>query len=386
MVVKMEMESHPTGIEEPPEAAVPMEIESSGDQNATTNTNTTTTTTGRLRRKASSRPKLHPTVAVIKMERDPIEEAEAIIAVEIVSSGDQSAIEEPEPEAIIPNETLSSGTGRLRRKVASRTESWYPQPLPPPRRGTRKRELPTYFTSLSPPQAEDIPARARKKRRLEEPLPTKRVRTRATTTDEDARKTASPDVADDTGEENANAESVSDTQPNSVATRATGHWTPDEDAKLTSAVANTSMKKHKTDWVAVAAQVPGRTRGQCRDRWKLVLDPSIDRTPPGHTGQWVEDEDIKLKDAVQRHGVKNWVAISALVPGRTKKQCRYRWHVVINCGIDRANGHTGKWTPDEDIKLKDAVRTYGGKNWVLIAELVPGRTNLQCRKRWRILP
>jgi hypothetical protein len=46
----------------------------------------------------------------------------------------------------------------------------------------------------------------------------------------------------------------------------------------------------------------------------------------GHTCKWVEDEDIKLNDAVQTHGDNNWVAVAALVPGRTKKQCYSRWH------------------------------------------------------------
>jgi hypothetical protein len=32
-------------------------------------------------------------------------------------------------------------------------------------------------------------------------------------------------------------------------------------------------------------------------------------------GTWSEDKDIKLKDAVQRHGGKDWGAIAALVPG-----------------------------------------------------------------------
>jgi hypothetical protein len=51
--------------------------------------------------------------------------------------------------------------------------------------------------------------------------------------------------------------------------RATGppyrEWIPEEDAKLTSAVKTTGKKKYgedeyKTDWVAIAVQVPGRTR------------------------------------------------------------------------------------------------------------------------------
>jgi hypothetical protein len=70
-----------------------------------------------------------------------------------------------------------------------------------------------------------------------------------------------------------------DTQSNSVATRATGHWTTDEDAKLTSGVANTLKKmwgiEYKVDWDAVAALVPGRTNKTCSDRWKNGLNPSM---------------------------------------------------------------------------------------------------------------
>jgi hypothetical protein len=363
MIVKMEMESHP--IEESLEAAVPMEIESSGDQYATT----TTTTTSRLRRKAASRPNLNPTVAVIKMERDPIEEAEAIIPVEVVSSGGQSAIEEPEPEAIIPNETLSSGTGRLRRKAARRSEPLFI------RRSPRR---------LGKAAAEDAPAR--KKPRLEEPLPT--------TTNESAGNTAStdvsvvlspPDAAADDDDANTNAESVTDTQPNDVASGTTGSWTSEEDAKLTNAVTNTRKKKYgkeyKTDWVAGATLVPGRTRQQCWCRWKYVLVSNIDPAN-GRKGGWTEDEDSKLKDAVQTHGGKNWIAIAALVPGRTQKQCCRRWHDVLSHSIDRASGRKGEWTEDEDDKLNDAVQTHGGKNWIAIARLVPGRTRNQCRNRW----
>jgi hypothetical protein len=33
---------------------------------------------------------------------------------------------------------------------------------------------------------------------------------------------------------------------------------------------------------------------------------------------------------------------------------------------------TGKWTSDENGKLKDAVKTHDGNNWFAIARLVPG--------------
>jgi hypothetical protein len=112
------------------------------------------------------------------------------------------------------------------------------------------------------------------------------------------------------------------------------------------------------------------------------LDRSIGRES-GLTGRWTEDEDSKLKDAVQTHGGKEWGVISALVAGRTNNQCRCRWRDVLDPSIDQANGRTGRWTEDEDTKLKDAVQTHGGKDWGLIAALVPGRTKRQCCNRWK---
>jgi hypothetical protein len=66
------------------------------------------------------------------------------------------------------------------------------------------------------------------------------------------------------------------------------------------------------------------------------------------TGEWAEDEDSKLKDAVHTHGDKKWGAIAELVPGRTADQCWRRWKYVLDPSIDRANGRTAKWAEHED--------------------------------------
>jgi hypothetical protein len=253
----------------------------------------------------------------------------------------------------------------------------------PPRKSTRQRQSPGYYAQL--PQDEEIPAPARKKQRLEEPLPTTR--------DEAARKTASPDLsvgfsppaADD--DNDANADSVTDTQPNAGGSnRATRRiWTFEEDAELTRAVTNIPKKmygkQYKTDWPAISELIPGRTNRQCNNRWKDVLDPSKGRAN-GRTGKWTAIEDSKLTDAVQTHGDKDWVAIAALVLGRTRNQCYQRWHDVLEPTTGRASGRKGKWTEDEDIKLKDAVQTHGDKDWLAISLLVPGRTKKQCYQRW----
>jgi hypothetical protein len=68
-----------------------------------------------------------------------------------------------------------------------------------------------------------------------------------------------------------------------------------------------------------------------------------------------------LKDAVQTHGGKNWGLIAALVLGRTKSQCKSRWHTVLDSGIALTAERTGKWTKDEDSKLKDARKKKNNK-------------------------
>jgi myb proto-oncogene protein len=135
------------------------------------------------------------------------------------------------------------------------------------------------------------------------------------------------------------------------------------------------------NWEKIAALVPGRSEMQCSSRWHDALVSNIDPMT-ACTGRWTAVEDIKLKDAVQTHGGKDWAAIAALVPGRTKLQCRMRWKDALDSNIDPTTVRAGKWSEDEDKKLKGAVLTHGGKNWDKIAALVPGRTKKQCNKRW----
>jgi hypothetical protein len=266
-----------------------------------------------------------------------------------------------EAEASIPTENAGDDpdlnpTFAACRKAAKRTRPW----------DLAVEEL--ELVSSQPPQDEDIPAT--KKRRLEESI--------SASTDEAAAKISSVDTAVrlPAAAEHADAVPVRSTQ-------ARRYWTPEEDTKLTSALANTcNMKRTSINWVAVAALIPGRTNSQCRDRWRTSLDPHIDQAS-GHKGIWTAVEDNKLNNAVQTHGANNWKEIAALVPGRTKRNCQDRWKKILDPSIGRANGRTGAWSEDEDSTLKDAVQTYGGKSWGAIAALVPGRTESQCLHRWR---
>jgi hypothetical protein len=154
-----------------------------------------------------------------------------------------------------------------------------------------------------------------------------------------------------------------------------GRWIREEDVKLTEAV-----KKHGTHWVVVAAQVPGRTNDQCRARWTQTLDPTNGKK----TGKWALREDAKLTEAVKKHG-NDWLSVAAMVPGRTNQQCMSRWTKTLDPAywmkdkwtpaLDSIYGKiAGKWTPAEDARLTEALKRHG-KDWVSIAAMVPSRTN-----------
>lgn len=111
-------------------------------------------------------------------------------------------------------------------------------------------------------------------------------------------------------------------------------------------------------WGELAVLIPCRTKGQCKSRWRRVLDSSIDQSNRIRiTGTWTTDEDAKLMEAGKKHG-KHWVAAATVVPGRTDKQCHNIW---VNA-LDPANGKKGEWKPEEDANLADAVEKHG-KHW-----------------------
>jgi hypothetical protein len=79
---------------------------------------------------------------------------------------------------------------------------------------------------------------------------------------------------------NVNADHA-DTDP-VKGTRVAGQWTPEEDAKLNSAVMKYRKKKsgkeYRTDWASVAALFPYGTKSKCRNRWRFVLDPTMNQS------------------------------------------------------------------------------------------------------------
>jgi hypothetical protein len=232
-------------------------------------------------------------------------------------------------------------SGMLRRKAARRTEPWYlvSPPLPPQSRTPARKsgearstghsvlQLPSYLASPPPlplpppppPQDEDKDIPATKNSRLD-PI-TESIA--AVTNDGIV-----IDLCGDSDDVEKPKPSISRrkaprAKPSTTRRKAprAGAWTQAEDMTLKNAVQMHSDSKNGKDWFAIMALVPGRTKGQCMSRWNDYVKHNMDVADYRRTGQWTEYEDLKLMDSIRTHGVKDWVLIATLVPGRTKKQC-----------------------------------------------------------------
>ncbi|XP_028168253.1 myb protein [Ostrinia furnacalis] len=93
-------------------------------------------------------------------------------------------------------------------------------------------------------------------------------------------------------------------------------------------------------------------------------------------GRWTKEEDKRLKMYVKMYN-ENWELISAQFSDRSDVQCQQRWTKVVNPELVK-----GPWTKEEDEKVVELVAKYGPKKWTLIARHLKGRIGKQCRERW----
>ncbi|XP_058199967.1 uncharacterized protein LOC131314974 [Rhododendron vialii] len=146
-------------------------------------------------------------------------------------------------------------------------------------------------------------------------------------------------------------------------------WSRREDKELLRII----QERGISDWIDIAVLLgTNRTPFQCLARYQRSLNASILKR------EWTEDDDDKLRAAVETFGEGNWQLVASTLEGRTGTQCSNRWIKSLHPARQRV----GRWTLDEDKRLKVAVMLFGPKNWNKIAQFVPGRTHVQCRERW----
>ncbi|XP_060930984.1 v-myb avian myeloblastosis viral oncogene homolog-like 2a [Limanda limanda] len=112
----------------------------------------------------------------------------------------------------------------------------------------------------------------------------------------------------------------------------------------------------------------------------LYIDTDSDAAkttdPPKLRVKWTQEEDENLKILFSKFQ-DDWRTIASVLPGRTVIQCRRRWHYRLNPDIVKDN-----WTREEDAKIAELVRLYGTSQWAFIAKSLKGRLGRDCRLRW----
>jgi hypothetical protein len=99
---------------------------------------------------------------------------------------------------------------------------------------------------------------------------------------------------------------------------------------------------------------------------------------------WKHEEDSKLRELVQEHGIKKWARIAVELNAcfnnlRKGKNCRERWNNHLDPLINK-----GEWTYLEDLTLLQKHKDIGRK-WSIIAKEFKGRTENSVKNRWNTL-
>ncbi|XP_050042072.1 uncharacterized protein [Dermacentor andersoni] len=127
-------------------------------------------------------------------------------------------------------------------------------------------------------------------------------------------------------------------------------------------------------WSQVSHFMGSRSKKQVMNRYNRSLHPSMQH------GRWTAQEDVMLLIAVKLYGDCSWTKVASMLPGRTGGQCRDRYKDNF-----AQRFVSGPYTPDEDYSLLELVQKHGPGHWSKVAQEMPWRTANSALMRYRRL-
>lgn len=169
------------------------------------------------------------------------------------------------------------------------------------------------------------------------------------------------------------------------------YWTPIEDDLLLKVVSHYRKTfSHPLPWSKISEAIPNRSATICSKRYNtLLLRQGRYRQIRFTLGLWTAEEDQDLLEVMAKYKVSKesskdghipWARIGmSLKKPRTGLQVCARFTEALDPTVKR-----GRWSREEDQSLYDAYQLYGPR-WTLVRDKVHGRTQRQCRSRWNVL-
>lgn len=125
----------------------------------------------------------------------------------------------------------------------------------------------------------------------------------------------------------------------------------------------------KNSWMAVAEKLPGKSPYHCFLRYRSIR-PGLKK------GSWTPEEDIKIKAGVETYGKKWFLIAKKLFTNRNAKQIRDRYINYLDPNIK-----TGKFCLEEDQKIIQLFDKYGNK-WSIIQQHISDRSADAIKNRY----